>query len=141
MRQQWKAKSTEPRQCETCSKLLERRRHQSGRLEGFRDFMRRRFCSLSCANSRSKGGTSRKAFHYHARKSREEFCESCGTNQELQVHHVNEDWTDNSPMNLQTLCIFCHTFWHAMHKRLGVSTTKRMPRLVSPLGLVIGEES
>lgn len=110
MRGQWKAKSSEPRQCETCSCTLERRRDDSGRLEGFRDFMRRRFCSLSCANSRSKGGESRKASHYHARKQRTETCECCGASKRLQAHHVNEDWKDNRPENLQTLCVFCHAF-------------------------------
>ena len=129
MRHQWKPKSTVPRFCEHCEKLLERRRDQSGRLEGFRDFMRRRFCSLSCANSRPKNGKSRKASHYHARKMRLNACEACGANERLQVHHVNEDWTDNNPNNLQTLCIFCHTFWHATHIRLGLSPTLRMTKL------------
>lgn len=132
MRQQWKPKSSEPRQCETCSKLLERRRNDAGRLEGFRDFMRRRFCSLSCANSRPKGGSSRKASHYHARKLRDKVCEACGTTKRLQAHHVDENWMNNTPENVQTLCVFCHAFWHAMHRRLGVKPTRRMPPLVSP---------
>lgn len=131
MRGQWKAKSTETRHCETCSSILERRRNDAGRLEGFRDFMRRRFCSLSCANSRSKGGTSRKASHYHARKQRAECCDACGTSKRLQAHHIDENWTNNDPTNLQTLCVFCHAFWHAMHRRLGMKPTQRMPRLAS----------
>lgn len=129
MRSQWKAKSTEPRSCGTCEKPLERRRHQSGRLEGYRDFTRRQFCSLSCANSRSKGGQSRKAYHYHARKLRKFECESCGTTDRLHAHHLNEDWTDNRPANVQTLCVFCHQFWHATHKRLGLTPTQPMPKL------------
>ena len=133
MRQQHKPKAAEPRQCEHCLKTLERRRNEAGRLEGFRDFMRRRFCSLSCANSRPKGGESRKASHYHARKQRAGSCEACGTSKRLQVHHIDEDWKNNEPTNLQTLCVFCHAFWHAMHVRLGTKPTLRMPRLVSPL--------
>lgn len=132
MRQQWKAKVHDPRSCEHCAKTLERRRDQSGRLEGYRDFMRRRFCSLSCANSRSKGGASRKAAHYHARKQRLGSCECCGATKRLQVHHIDENWKNNAPENLQTLCIFCHHFWHAMHRRLGLTPTKHMPRLASP---------
>lgn len=132
MRQQHKPKAAEPRQCEHCSKTLERRRNAAGRMEGFRDFMRRRFCSLSCANSRSKGGESRKALHYHARKQRAGCCEACGTTKRLQVHHIDENWTNNDPANLQTLCVFCHAFWHAMHRRLGMTPTQRMPKLVFP---------
>ena len=129
MRRQWKVKSAAPKQCEFCSKLLQRRRNAAGRLEGYRDFVRRRFCSLSCANSRSKGGESRKAYHYRARKARLSACECCGTAKRLQVHHVDENWKNNTPSNLQTLCIFCHHFWHAMHIRRGVKPTERMPRL------------
>ena len=130
MRQHHKAKAAEPRQCETCLNTLERRRNEAGRLEGFRDFMRRRFCSLSCANSRSKGGESRNAYLFHARKLLLPACEACGTTQDRQAHHVNTDWRNNSPENVQTLCLFCHHFWHAMHERLGRSPTQRMPRLV-----------
>lgn len=130
MRGQWKIKSSEERYCDTCSKILERRRNNAGRLEGYRDFMRRRFCSLSCANSRSKGGLSRNAYLFHARKLIKPFCEACGATQNRQAHHVNADWTDNSPENIQTLCLFCHHFWHAMHLRLGIAPTQRMPKLL-----------
>lgn len=145
MRGQWKAKSTEPRQCETCSTTLERRRNDAGRLEGFRDFMRRRFCSLSCANSRSKGGESRNAYLFHARKLLKPRCEACGTTESRQAHHVDTDWKNNQPENVQTLCLFCHHFWHAMHERLGLTPTKPMPKLltrsssVPAIGLAVSE--
>lgn len=129
MRSRWKEASEHPRFCEICSKTLERRRDPAGRLEGYRDFMRRRFCSLSCANSRRKGGESRSAYLYHARKFVCSECEACGAASELQVHHVDTDWKNSSPSNLQTLCLFCHHFWHAAHERLGETPTRRMPRL------------
>ena len=132
MRGQWKAVSTQARQCEMCSCTLERKRNNAGRLEGYRDFMRRRFCSLSCANSRNKGGESRNAYLFHARKLLKSACEACQATSSLQAHHVNTDWKDNSPGNVQTLCLFCHHFWHAMHLRLGMEPTQRMPRLVFP---------
>ena len=119
--------------CETCALPLLRKHNAAGRLEGYRDFTRRRFCSLSCANSRPKGGESRKAYHYRARKMRGPTCECCGTTKRLHAHHVNEDWKNNSPANVQTLCIFCHQFWHATHRRLGLTPTHRMPSLVSLL--------
>ncbi len=131
MRNQWKPKASDPRYCETCNRRLERKRNKSGRLEGFRDFLRRRFCSLSCANSRSKGGTSRKAYHYHARKFRNYCCECCGTEKRLQAHHIDTNWKNNDPANIQTLCIYCHQFWHKTHERCGAVPTGPMPKLVS----------
>ena len=125
------AKPVQPKNCETCAKPLTRKHNAAGRLEDYRSFTRRRFCSLSCANSRPKGGGSRKASHYQARKLRGPECECCGTTKRLHAHHVNEDWRDNRPENVQTLCIFCHQFWHATHRRLGVKPTARMPRLAS----------
>lgn len=140
MRGKWKEKSAEVRHCETCGEQLIRRRHESGRLEGFRDFMRRRFCSLSCANSRSKGGESRNAYLYRARKFLKEECECCGATSELHAHHINTNWKDNRKENIQTLCVFCHQFWHAMHIRHGVMPTQPMPKLVSHLQAALPEE-
>lgn len=122
------AKPTEDKRCSMCGCRLQRRRFD-GRLEDYGTFKKRRFCSLSCANSRTKGGKSRKAYHNRARKLRAASCECCGTDKRLQVHHVNEDWTDNGPQNLQTLCVFCHQFWHSMHRRIGVKPSVRMPAL------------
>ena len=117
------------KRCLICGCRLSRKRFACGKLEDLSRFIQRQFCSLSCANSRSKGGLSRKAFHARARKKRAVACESCGSEKRLQVHHVNEDWTDNSDANVQTLCIFCHQFWHATHRRLGLKPTRRMPLL------------
>ena len=38
-------------------------------------------------------------------------CEMCG-NPKAEVHHVNEDWQDNTPSNLQRLCRSCHMKVH-----------------------------
>lgn len=135
MRGKWKQGSDVPRHCVTCGDQLMRRRHESGRLEGYRDFMRRRFCSLSCANSRSKGGESRNAYLYRARKFLKVACECCGAKSELHAHHVNCNWRDNRAENIQTLCVFCHQFWHAMHIRHGRLPTQPMPKLVFLLAL------
>lgn len=116
------------KRCTMCGTRLQRKRYNS-QLEGFGAFSRRQFCSLSCANSRSKGGKSRKAYHARARKFRKQACECCGAKLRLHVHHINEDWTNNSPENLQTLCVFCHQFWHATHRRLGLKPSTRMPEL------------
>lgn len=121
------------KRCSTCGCRLARKRFGE-RLEDMGAFKKRQFCSLSCANSREKGGKSRKAYHARARKHRLPACECCGDTRYRQVHHVDEDWTNNAPANLQTLCIFCHHFWHAMHIRRGKKCGKRMPDLQPFLG-------
>ncbi|WP_233149480.1 HNH endonuclease signature motif containing protein [Herbaspirillum camelliae] len=129
------------KRCTICGCRLARKRNQSGRLEDMTSFLRRNFCSLSCANSRSKGGLSRKAFHAQARKQRKESCEACGTKTRLHVHHLDEDWTNNDPSNLQTLCVFCHQYWHATHRRLGLKPSQPMPKLVFHSGPTASTES
>lgn len=126
------AKDTPEKRCTICGRRLSRKRF-GGRLEDLTAFMKRQFCSLSCANSRTKGGLSRKAFHAQARKHKNPACECCGAKKRLHVHHVNEDWKNNEPTNLQTLCVFCHQFWHSTHRRLGVTPSLRMPALGIPL--------
>src|SRR5574343_926750 len=113
-------KPTPQKRCLICGCRFQRTRLASGRMEDYQSYMKRRFCSLSCANSRSKGGLSRKAFHARARKLRLVACEACGCTVRLHAHHIDEDWTNNAPSNIQTLCVCCHQFWHAMHRRCGV---------------------
>lgn len=136
------AKATPEKRCLMCGVRFGRKRF-NGRLEDLSAFMKRGFCSLSCSNSRSKGGLSRKAFHFRARKFRKLACEACSGTTRLHVHHVDEDWTNNDPPNLQTLCVFCHQFWHATHRRLGLKPSQRMPRLpfLSPMALLAGSAS
>src|SRR6185503_3483318 len=122
-------KAVPEKRCLICTKHLRRRRYPNGDLQPYNEFMRRKFCSRSCANSRTKGGLSRKAYGAQARKLTKKFCECCGSVSRLHAHHVDEDWKNNNPGNIQTLCVFCHQFWHATHKRLGVSPHGRMPRL------------
>ncbi len=124
-------KESPEKRCLICGARFQRRRLVGGRLEDLSAYMKRRFCSLSCANSRTKGGLSRKAFHAQARKHRKAACGACGGTSRLHVHHINEDWMNNSPENLQTLCVFCHQFWHATHRRLGVTPSTAMPRILS----------
>ena len=125
-------KPTPEKRCLICGKRFQRKRFVGGTLEDYTAYMKRRFCSLSCANSRTKGGLSRKAFHAQARKLKATNCAACGSSERLQVHHINENWTDNRPENLQTLCIFCHQFWHAMHRRRGALSSTAMPLMLSP---------
>ena len=101
----------------------------NGRMEDRGVFLRRRFCSLSCANSKAEVGKS--AHHWRARKFRKKNCEACGQVTSLHVHHLNGKQSENSQGNTQTLCIHCHKFWHDTLKRLGLPIAGRMPGLGS----------
>jgi len=120
-------KPTPPKPCETCGTHFLRKRFRNGRLEDLGVFKKRRFCSLSCANSQTKGGASRSAMNVQARKILGECCEFCGTPERLVIHHVDEDWTNNSPENLQTLCDSCHKSWHITQRNAGEVLAGRMP--------------
>jgi len=119
-------KETVPKQCETCGTFFHRKILNSGRMEDLTAFEKRRFCSLSCANSQTKGGSSRSAMNVQARKHLGLRCEFCGTSQSLVIHHVDEDWTNNQTSNLQTLCDSCHKSWHITQRYAGVSPAGRM---------------
>ena len=69
-----------------------------------------------------------------------ERCEACGTDSNLQAHHVNGDPMDNTPSNVQTLCQHCHAFWHSALRRAGLLPKEPMPPLFlfSPTGCTGG---
>ncbi len=119
----------ESRDCEFCGKTYHRKRDRSGRLEDLGKFNRRRFCSVSCSAKRRRPReitqARREAQRHNAGK-----CEVCTAVLETLVHHVDGDSDNNEPDNRQTLCLYCHSFWHAMLRRVGLEPTKRMPRLV-----------
>src|ERR1700686_4797102 len=115
-------KSTPAKLCETCGATFRRKRFTSGTLEDFGCYLKRRFCSLSCANSQSKGGNSRSRSHVRARQHVGLFCEVCGSTENLVVHHVDENWSNNDPLNLQTLCATCHKSWHASQRAHGTGS-------------------
>lgn len=120
-------KPTLAKACAECGEIFNRKRFASGRLEDFQAFSRRLYCSLSCANSQSKGGDSRTRWHARAQEHRKSSCESCDSTLELHVHHCDENWRNNSPSNLQTLCKSCHRSWHITQRNAGVKPAGRKP--------------
>lgn len=54
-------------------------------------------------------------------------CQSCGYKEVLDLHHINEDSTDNRPENHIVLCPNCHAKLH----RLGVSVNELAPNYKS----------
>jgi len=115
--------------CERCGKQLIARTFLSGE-EDYCSFMKRRFCSLTCSNTRGKIGESRTQRMVQARDmALKETCECCGKTYKLAIHHINENWQDNRIENLQTLCVYCHQQWHGLHRKLRIPTSTRMPPL------------
>ena len=113
--------------CETCGIDLIRKVFK-GRLEDLSAFHRRRFCSLTCANTR-KAPLTKHGYSYRARKHLGKECEACGHNKSLHAHHIDQDNANNIKENIQTLCKHCHEFWHTTQKRRGWSIAGRMPKL------------
>jgi len=120
---------TPEKRCMMCGARFQRSVNANGRLEDRQVYLKRRFCSISCSSSRDKGGLSRNSYQRRARALLGKKCECCGASKRLHAHHVDEDWTNNAPENVQTLCVFCHQFWHATHRRLGVKPSAPMPSI------------
>lgn len=99
-----------PRTCEHCGRSFERKRY-GGRLEDCSRFLRRKYCSLSCANSKTEG-LSNDGWRHRARRLRGKSCENCGSTNLLAAHHIDMDITNNSPANIETLCASCHAKHH-----------------------------
>lgn len=121
--------------CECCGEAMQRKRF-NGRLEDLSAFMNRRFCSLSCANTRTD--LTKHGYSWRARKHLKKQCEACGYTRALQAHHIDQDKTNNEPENIQTLCKHCHDFWHTTAKRIGRTVAGRMPRLAWLMGWPLG---
>lgn len=100
--------------CGWCGRKMLRKRYGK-QLEDLTVFKRRKFCSLSCANSRKEVGYS--GHSRRARKHLRESCEICGGKKMLAAHHMDKDRTNNLPENIQTLCVICHAKLH--HGTLG----------------------
>ena len=122
-------RATEPKKsCERCSTPMERRRF-NGRLEDLGAFKRRKYCSLSCANTKDRPAHW-ETYHWRARKHRRrDRCEACGSTDRLHAHHVDGRPENNEPANIQTLCVFYHSFLHATAERLGWTQPGRLPFL------------
>ena len=121
-------KQTPKKYCECCGREMLRKDYH-GRLEDRLIYLKRRFCSLSCANTRTD--LTKHGYSWRARKHLKTNCEACGYQKRLQAHHINQVISDNGLENIQTLCKHCHDFWHTMARRLGWTVAGRMPSLVS----------
>lgn len=90
-------------------------RYCGASLSGLKDANRRFYCDKECyrlhrltvpLRNKSTG-------HYRARKTASpKVCERCGETGPLHVHHKNRNVLDDSPKNLEVLCVECHRAEH-----------------------------
>lgn len=115
--------------CLRCSKEFTDRPHK---------IKKRMFCSISCKNIHQKpslgklnkdhnqfkngiGVYRREALKFYGKK-----CQKCHSGERLEVHHIDENRTNNEMSNLSVLCITCHNMEHRTHiaKRICPSCNK-----------------
>lgn len=98
--------------CEYCSAKLERKRYGDS-LEDMTRFMQRRFCNINCMGLKRTSETpTRRTMYKRAGVVKKTSCEHCGVSTNLDIHHIDENPTNNAPENIKTLCDSCHTKLH-----------------------------
>lgn len=111
-------KLTPIRHCAHCEKRLERKRLPNGDLEYLIHFNRRKYCDRKCMAAAfdakpMKADAGWMTGHYHARKEVPLGpCEKCGKLDGRDVHHIDENYRNNSRANLIRLCRSCHLKAH-----------------------------
>lgn len=108
--------------CRSCGKELERKIF-NGRIEDLSVFKKRRYCNRECmSKAMVHKQVTLSGYRERARKLLDSRCGICGTDRNLQCHHVNKDVSDNRRENVQTLCASCHSTWHRQN---GKTSPKR----------------
>ena len=116
-----KAKPTPIKYCEYCGKKLERKDY-GRRLEDLGVFKKRKYCNIDCMKKafikQGKNNQGYSPAHHTARKiiytiyNKEYKCEKCGSTKNVDVHHIDGDYTNNNSDNLMLLCRSCHNKIH-----------------------------
>jgi len=114
-------KTAEPKHCAFCGKLLARKRF-NGRLEDFGVFKRRKYCDKECMK---KGFIVTNAENQTYRISHQsairiaynimnipKVCSKCGSTTNIDIHHIDGNFRNNSTNNLVALCRSCHMKEH-----------------------------
>lgn len=103
--------------CLYCGQRMERKIY-NGRLEDMGTFRRRLYCDQMCFGlARRHAQPHLAALRKRYLKLRGKKCETCETTENLCLHHIDLNPTNNDSSNLMTLCGSCHTRWHWEHGR------------------------
>lgn len=88
----------------------------SGRTESLSNFLERKFCDRKCMAKAMEKERCESLSHSRLKAQRlgAPSCELCGSTQNLQVHHKDEDPRNNDLRNLKTLCASCHKRTHLL---------------------------
>ncbi|WP_189413753.1 HNH endonuclease [Mesorhizobium sp. M00.F.Ca.ET.217.01.1.1] len=78
-------------------------------------------CSHACSNTLFRSGEnhpnwSEDAYRTTCFTHHEKKCVVCGEENIVEVHHLDEDKTNNNPSNLIPLCPTHHQYWHSRFK-------------------------
>ena len=68
--------------------------------------------------------------HSLSRRVKIHYCEACLSVDDLEAHHIDNNENNNSIDNIQTLCRFCHRFWHDLHRRMNKKCSYPMPLII-----------
>lgn len=114
-------KPTPEKYCEYCGKKLERKVYPSKK-EDLSVFKRRKYCDIECMKRAYVGKDARhqdySSAHHTSRKiaylieGKEEKCELCGSTKNIDVHHKDGNYRNNSIENLIVVCRSCHMKLH-----------------------------
>lgn len=126
--------TTKPKRCENCKNKFSRKRYKSGRLEDLSDWIKRRFCSQTCAKKfltknkhpNWKGGIKHRPDGYIRDSATDKYIHRKVIEKNLgrklkkweHVHHKNGDKSDNNFGNLQIMT-------NSSHRMLEVKKQKR----------------
>jgi len=82
-------------------------------------------CSHSCANTHFRSGADNPNYRENRKDYRttcfaihEKKCIVCGEDKIVEVHHADEDHTNNDPANLVPLCPTHHQYFHSKYRYL-----------------------
>ena len=99
--------------CVVCGSEIPRRTYPGGQHQQWCYYVKQRYCGFQCAGSdRRKEDPTRAAWQWRARRLKLKNCQRCGSTKRLCLHHIDRNWKNNEPHNIETLCASCHMKEH-----------------------------